>query len=108
VDQRVAEVEVDAVRLVGQLAQLRVALALGERHRVGGLPAGAGGLLLLRCRGGLASSSSWVRLIAPLTSSRYSGRSTMIGRPAPSNSISTPAARAWSTSASVNRICGGP
>jgi hypothetical protein len=53
VDQRVAEVEVDAVRLVGQLAQVRVALALGERHRVGGLPAGASGLLLLRCRGGL-------------------------------------------------------
>ncbi len=38
VDQRVAEVEVGAVRLVGQLAQLRVALALGHRHRIGGLP----------------------------------------------------------------------
>ena len=55
----------------------------------------------------LASSSSWVRLIALLTSSRYSGRSTMIGRPR-SNSISTPAARAWSTSSSVKRTGGGP
>ena len=34
VDQRVAEVEVGAVRLVGQLAQLRVALALGDRDRI--------------------------------------------------------------------------
>jgi hypothetical protein len=55
----------------------------------------------------LASSSSWGRLIAVLTSSRYSGRSTMIGRPR-SNSISTPAALAWSTSSSLKRICGGP
>src|SRR3954454_6791776 len=32
----------------------------------------------------------------------------MIGRPGPSISISTPAARAWSTSASVKRIRAGP
>jgi len=37
----------------------------------------------------LVSRLSWVRLIAVLTSSRYSGRSTMIGRPGPSNSISS-------------------
>jgi hypothetical protein len=53
VDQRVPEVEVDAVRLVGQLAQLCVALPLRDRDGVGGLLAGAGGLLLLRRRGGL-------------------------------------------------------
>ena len=52
VDQRVPEVGVGAVRLVGQLAQLGVALALGHRDRVGGRLAGARGLLLLRdCRG---------------------------------------------------------
>ena len=53
VDQRVPEVEVGAVRLVGELAQLRVALALGDRHRVRGLLARARGLLLLGGRGGL-------------------------------------------------------
>ena len=42
VDERVAEVEVGAVRLVGQLAQLRVALALGRRST------GSAGCLLAR------------------------------------------------------------
>ena len=48
-----------------------------------GCLAGARGLLLLGGgRRPWPASSSWVRLIAVLTSSRYSGRSTMIGRPA--------------------------
>jgi hypothetical protein len=37
VHERGAEVEVGAVGLVGELAQLRVALALGDAERVGGL-----------------------------------------------------------------------
>jgi hypothetical protein len=52
-DQRVPEVEVGAVRLVGELPELRVALALGDRDRVHGLVGRAGGLLLLCGRGGL-------------------------------------------------------
>ena len=96
------------MRLIGQLAQLRVALALRHGPRVGGLPAGARGRLLLRHRGVLRLEVVMGALTAALTSSRYSGRSTMIGRPDPSNSISTPAALAWSTSASVNRTGGGP
>jgi hypothetical protein len=47
VHEGVAEVEVGAVRLVGQLAQLRVALALGDLHRVRLGLAAVGGLLLL-------------------------------------------------------------
>ena len=66
-----AEVEVGAVRLVGQLAQLRVALALGDASpgRPAALPARAA-VFSLAAAAALASSSSWVRLIAPLTSSR--------------------------------------
>jgi hypothetical protein len=51
VDQRVPEVEVGAVRLVTELAQLRVALALGDGDRVDRLRGRAGGLLLLGGRG---------------------------------------------------------
>ena len=71
VHERDAEVEVGAVRLVGELAQLRVALALGRRSP--GRPAPCP-----RARPSSPSPprrpwsarSSWVRLIAPLTSSR--------------------------------------
>ena len=51
--ERGAEVEVGAVRLVGQLAQLGVALALGDGDRVRGLLGRPGAGLLLRSRGGL-------------------------------------------------------
>ena len=53
VEERVPKIEVDAVRVVGQLAQLCVAFALRDRHGVGGRLADAGGRLLLRRRGGL-------------------------------------------------------
>jgi hypothetical protein len=53
VDERVPEVEVGAVGLLGQLAQLGVALALGDRDRVGRRLAGARGPLVLGGRGGL-------------------------------------------------------
>jgi hypothetical protein len=69
VDERVAEVEVGAVRLVGQLAQLRVALALGHRHRVGRRLARAGGLLL-RDRSDLRLELVARPLDGALTSSR--------------------------------------
>jgi hypothetical protein len=49
----VPEVEVGAVRLVGEFAQLRVALALGDRDRVRRLLGRARGLLLFGGRGGL-------------------------------------------------------
>jgi hypothetical protein len=51
VDERVAEIEVRPVRLVGQLPELRVTLPLRRGYRVRRLLVGAGGLLLLRdCR----------------------------------------------------------
>ena len=53
VDEGVAEVEVGAVRLAGQLAQLRVAFALGHTHRIRRRVASSGGLLLLGGRGRL-------------------------------------------------------
>jgi hypothetical protein len=53
VDQRVPEVEVGAVRLVTELAQLGIALALGDGDRVRGLLGRAGGGLLLGGRCGL-------------------------------------------------------
>jgi hypothetical protein len=53
VHQRHAEVEVGAVPLVGELAQLRVAPPLRRGERVGRRLARARGLLLLRRRDGL-------------------------------------------------------
>src|SRR3954470_21466438 len=53
VDQRVPEVEVGAVRLIGELAQLGVTLALGDGDRVDWLLGRAGGLLVLGGRGRL-------------------------------------------------------
>jgi hypothetical protein len=55
VDERVAEVEVGAVRLVGQLAQLRVALALGDGQRVRRRLLGARPVFSLRAAAALAS-----------------------------------------------------
>ena len=85
-----------------QLALL-VAMDLSEWVRWRRDSGSASGLLLghgpARPRG---PSSETVRLIAPLASSRNSGRSTMIGAER-SNSITTPAARAWSTSTSAKR-----
>jgi hypothetical protein len=92
VQQRGAEVEVRAVRLVCDLAQLLVAFALGEGARVGGRPMVRRAFFWVAAAA-LACSSWVVRLIAPLTSSRYMARSVMTGRPR-SNSIRTPAARA--------------
>ena len=107
VEQAGAEVEVDAVRLARRDAQLPALLALGLGERIRGLgrPSGPAGLLLGGVVSDLASSSETVRAIACLTSSRYSERSTISGAPR-SNSIITPAARAWSTSASENRTRG--
>ena len=86
-----AEVEVGAVRLVGQLAQPGVALALGHRPRVGRLRTRARRRLVLASRRNLGLELGAGAL--DRASSRDWERSTMIGRPR-SNSISTPAARA--------------
>jgi hypothetical protein len=51
-DQGGAEVGVGTVRLIGELAQLRVALALGHRDRIRRRPGRALGLLVLRDRRG--------------------------------------------------------
>jgi hypothetical protein len=107
VNQRVPEVEVGAVRLVTELAQLRVTLALGDGDRVDRRVGRAGGLLLLGGHRRLG-----VELVAGALDRGLDElavqRAVDDDRPSALNSISTPAALAWSTSSSVNRICGGP
>jgi hypothetical protein len=55
--------------------------------------------LSLAATAALASSSSRVRLIAALTSSRYNARSTMIGRPRSLCRVGGYAALAWRVAA---------
>jgi hypothetical protein len=92
--------------LVSELTELRSALSFGDRHRVGERLAGSGALRLVRdgLRLGLEAVVSALdrghHQLAVL-------RLVTIGR-LRSNSISTPAARARSTSASVNRMGGAP
>jgi hypothetical protein len=86
-DQRRAELGVGAVRLIGELAQLRVALALGHRNRIGRRPLG---LLVLGGRRGLGLQVAVGALDRRLDElAVVSSRSTTYRRPRPSAGTST-------------------
>ena len=104
-DER-AEVRVGAVRLIGQLAHLRVALALGHRDRIRRRTVRA---LALQLRGRRRFALELGVGALDRALDQLSVKAAVDDdRPAESNSISTPAARARSTSSSVNRTGGGP
>jgi hypothetical protein len=77
----VPEVEVGAVRLAGELAQLRVTLALGDRDRVCRRLGRARGLLLLGGGGGPGLEVVVGTLDRGLDELAIQRGSTMIGRP---------------------------